>query len=181
MNPIYQFRTLFGNLEVETDGFYEVRVITFEEAALTISGINIRTISYQLEVQANLPPDTARSFEKYLLSEPHSFKREDVKEIEKKFYLSRYFPKSLGITFFLDDSSDIWFAVSPSDAKKNTFIMELWDENAEDIDPSYSWEIKIGANEDILVKALEYVCLLTKAIHDIKLPNFINKMNLLNG
>ena len=94
MNPIYQFRTLFGNLEVETDGFYEVRVITFEEAALTISGINIRTISYQLEVQANLPPDTARSFEKYLLSEPHSFKREDVKEIEKKFYLSRYFPRA---------------------------------------------------------------------------------------
>lgn len=182
MNPVYRFETPLGKLGVEIDSHDQYRKIAFKKSALTISNVNISAIGYYLEYQTHLSAYATSSFEKYLLSEPHSFKLTDVNGIVEKFNLDKYFPNELTrIAFFLDNSSDIWFAVSQLVAKENAFTMELWDENTKDLAPSYSWKITVGADKSPLVKALECVCLLTDAIHNKKLSWFISKMALLYG
>lgn len=68
MNSKYLLKTPFGQLkfEINTSNFTETRTIDFEKDALIISGLNIATIEYQLEKEANLPSNVVRSFEKYL-------------------------------------------------------------------------------------------------------------------
>ena len=176
------FETPFGKLEVDTCSLDEMRIITFEEEALTISGVNIHTITYGYEpsLRGNLPPDTVSNFEKYLLTEPHSFDKKDVNRIVEKFGLSKYFPLLLQIMFFLDDSGSIYFTISPSCSDEKSFVLEILSNDDKDFEEIGSWEINIGTDGDILASALEYVCLLTKAIYNKKLSIFITKMNLLN-
>lgn len=174
-------KTHFGELNVETDDFTETRTMDFRKDALIISGLNISTLGYQLELQANLPTNTVRGFEKYLLDEPHSFERGDVKEIVEKFNLSKYFSKSIAIHFSPEDSEAIMIAIAPAYDDKRYFSLNIWDDKAESIDDSYSWDIKVEADNDILVEALKCICTLAKATHNGKLQGFIKKMNMING
>lgn len=174
-------KTRFGKLNVEADNYHETRTMNFSKAALTISGLNISTLDYQLELQANLPPNTVRGFEKYLLDGPHSFGQKDVKEIVENFNLSKYFPKSYGAHFFPEDSEAIMIAISPLCDGRRAFSLEILDGRSVIIDDGYSWEIDVGVDDDILVRALTYVCIVAKAAHNGKLPGFISKMNLVNG
>ncbi len=181
MNSNLLLETSFGKLEVEIYDSNESRTITFEEGSLTISGLNIRSLIYTSELQTNLQPFTARSFEKYLLGEARSFKRENAKEIVERFNLNNCFLPLSFLSFFLDDSATTWFAISTSSNDKRLFKLEIWGDDAENIDNCNFWEITVGEDSDILVSALEYVCLVAKAIHDGKLSDFIIKMNMVIG
>ncbi len=174
-------KTAFGEIKVDSDDFTDTRTMNFKKAALTISGLNIDTIDYQLELQANLPPNAVRNFEKHLLNGPHSFERKDVDGIVRNFSLSKYFPKAVGIHFFAEDSEAVMIEISPSSEGKRSFWLRIWDDKAEHIDDDHSWEIKVGADDDILGRALKYICTVAEAIRKGKLQCFISKMNMVNG
>ena len=70
--------------------------------------------------------------------------------------------------------------IAPPCDGKRYFSLEIWDDKSQHIDDSYSWDIKVGADNDILVEALKYVCIVAKAIHNGKLQGFISKMNMIN-
>ncbi len=70
--------------------------------------------------------------------------------------------------------------IAPCDGKR-CFSLEIWDDKSQNIDDCYSWDIKVGADNDILVEALKYLCIVAKATHNGKLQDFISKMNMING
>lgn len=101
-------KTSFGTLEVESGNWYEIRKITFEKAALTILGINISTLDYELVLQNSQSPDIVRSFERNLLDEPHSFRCKDVKAIADKINLDKTFTVFNRFHIVLDDLASTW-------------------------------------------------------------------------
>ena len=58
--------------------------------------------------------------------------------------------------------------IAPCDGKR-CFSLEIWDDKSQNIDDCYSWDIKVGADNDILVEALKYLCIVAKATHNGKL------------
>lgn len=182
--PLYQ--TSFGKVEVEVTleigRILQSRTITLQNAALSISGVTVSALIFDTEVQGNLLPDAASDFEENLLSEPHSFTWHDMKKLENQYNFSKYFStKYWKITFFLENSEDIWFTVRPSDEKRHAFVLDLWDANSDELDPSYTCEVGVGKNGDILVRALEIACSLAYAIRGNGLDAFLTKLKLLSA
>lgn len=62
---------------------------------------------------------------------------------------------------------------------KKEFELAIWDGEVDDIDDCESWHIKVEADENVLVKALEYVCRVAESIHAGRIQQFIAKMNFL--
>lgn len=179
-------KTAYGKLEIETDDLditgntVECWGITFEQGALTISGLNIRALYYyyQLNQQSNLLPFAVKNFEKYLLNEPHSFEYEDAKRIANEFKFSKHIIESLMVYFYLDDSASVWFSISQLNSDKRSFCIKVAGSDDKHIDDYGSWNIKVGDNDDIWVSIFEYVCILSRLIRNGELSNFTNIMNM---
>lgn len=174
MDQKFIVETNFGRLILDTES-NELREIAFKGAALTVSDAIIREI-YYAQQELPIPPLLLLPFENYLLSGPHSFKREDIKEFVDKFEISNI---SSFFVSFSPDNSPISFAVSSSGNDEKEFELVIWDEKSDDTGEGKSWYIKVEDDEDIFVKALEYICLVAGKIHTGKIKQFIAKMDLL--
>lgn len=173
-------KTPLGKLELETGNWFENRTITFEKTALTILGINISTLEYQLVLQTSQPPDIVRSFEKDLLDGPHSFGREDVKEIADKINRNKNSFGFGGFHIVFDDSASTWsIKVTPSCEHRDKEFLKFELLINRDKRKRHLWEITVDADDDIWVSALVYVCLAAKHIHEEE--EFINTMYMVHG